>query len=635
LTKSSEALQYLKRYWGYDGFRSLQGDIIESISSGNDTLALLPTGGGKSLCYQVPALMSEGICIVVSPLVSLMQDQVNDLNSRGIKAVNVSGMLSGRDLDRILDNAVFGNFKLLYVSPERIQTDLFRERFKRMNVSFIAVDEAHCISQWGYDFRPSYLEISSLRDLSPEIPIIALTATATSSVMNDISRNLEMKDVKIFKKSFSRENIAFINEKKNDRLNEILRHLKEQDDSSIVYVRSRKMCAEIDSFLNANGIKSSYYHAGLNHNLRQERQDKWMKGEVDNIVATNAFGMGIDKDNVRKVIHWDVPDSLEAYYQEAGRAGRDGKTSQAILLWNESDIHKLRTDHEKSFPSGAEIAEIYQKVLNHFQLGKGDVTASTFNFSIQDLASKINAKPSLLLNVLNELEKRLVLVLNDTYYIPSLLRLKISKNEIHKLMSGSPTAEKILTFLMRHYPGILENDIEIDEKYISENSGVEVNKLEKFLEYLSSTDSIEYRSSKGENLITFIPNRPEVKELLNESHDYSERKNWHLKRVESVIDYIQSNTCRQEFILSYFDEKSTSTCGRCDVCMSEDYIVPKEKKLISFINNNALNGQITISDIESAFKDSKREEIISMCRKLNDQGMVKFVPPETLVLMHQ
>ena len=566
----SEYRKILKQYWGYDSFRGIQEEIISSIGSGKDTLGLMPTGGGKSVCFQVPTLAMDGMCIVVTPLIALMKDQVSQLRLRDIKAEAVySGMIRS-EIERVLENCIFGNFKFLYVSPERLGTELFQAKLRYMrNICMICVDEAHCISQWGYDFRPAYLEIAKLRQLIHyPVPVLALTATATPKVVDDIQERLHFPEKNVFSMSFERKNLVYVVRETENKEEELIHILSSyQEGSAIVYTRSRRLTSELSHHLEEFGISSENYHAGLTEAERDLRQRNWTKGRCRVMVATNAFGMGIDKPDVRLVIHYNVPDSIEAYFQEAGRAGRDGKRSYAVLLYNSQDQGKLRRRIDETYPSPAYIRETYDNICYFFQIGIGESMNRTYKFSIEKFCRTFRQ-----FSVQTESSLHL---LNNAGYIEyctdpefkSRLRFALSKEDLYRLHEGSQRREQIINCLLRTYSGLFADYVYIDELQMSHLTGIGVEPIYEELKSMAQQRIIDYIPRSNEPTITFLVGRVEGKDLYLSPSVYADRKSDYETRIEEVLKYASSKTiCRSRMLLEYFGQKDAKDCGYCDVC---------------------------------------------------------------------
>ncbi len=561
----------LSRYWGYDSFRPLQYEIIRSVAEGKDTLALMPTGGGKSITFQVPALAGEGICIVVTPLISLMKDQVENLIKRGIKAVAVFSGMSRYEMDVSLDNCIYGNYKFLYVSPERLGTELFRARVVKMPVNLIAVDEAHCISQWGYDFRPSYLQISRLRELLPDVPVLALTATATPKVADDIQEKLLFRKKNLLKKSFARENLRYIVRNTEDKIKQLLRVVQGVGGSGIVYVRSRKKTGEIADYLLRNGISAESYHAGLKMDLRNEKQNDWRNDKTDVIVATNAFGMGIDKPDVRFVVHMDLPDSLEAYFQEAGRAGRDGEASFAVLLYNESDKISVKQRMKVNFPGLDLVKRVYQALGSYFRVPYGGGRDMVFDFNLLDFSSSYSFHPLTAYSCLKTLEKAGYIELTDEVNNPSRIFFTTGRDELYRFQVANASFDSFIKLLLRSYSGVFSGFVPIDEEFLARKASVSRDIVYQYLTSLAKQKIIQYVPSKKTPLIVFTTERMDENSLYLSTSSYKERKKRYEERVYAMLSYATTGgKCRSRMLLAYFGEDDAPECGICDYCNSRN-----------------------------------------------------------------
>jgi ATP-dependent DNA helicase RecQ len=561
--------EILLKYWRYDTFRPLQEDIINSVLAGNDTLAILPTGGGKSICFQVPALQMEGVCIVITPLIALMKDQVEQLKRRGIKAAAIYSGMHRTEIDYTLDNFVYGDYKFLYVSPERLLTEIMQERTKRMKVCLLAIDEAHCISQWGYDFRPPYLKIPDFRKFAPNAPMIALTATATKDVKADIQQKLGLRHVKVFQQSFARPNIsysAFCEESKERKLFDILQKVQ---GSAIVYVRSRRRTKEISDWLNRNKISAEFYHAGLAMNERFKKQEAWIKNQVRVIVATNAFGMGIDKPDVRVVVHLDLPENLEAYYQESGRAGRDGLKSYAILLYFKSDLIDIYKQIDQKYPPIDNLKRIYQALANYFKLAVGAENFESYDFDFQEFISTFGLVANDTHNALKKLEDEGLIQLSDSYFSPSKLIFKVDNHNLYNFQIKNANYDKFTKMLLRMYGGQLFTDFTvISESAIARNYFASNLEVEKMLEYLHEVGIATYQKQKTIPQLTFLTSRQDANYLTIDRAEYHRRKTKDTERVDAVVQFAQEERrCRMQFLQEYFDEFTEVTCGICDNCL--------------------------------------------------------------------
>ena len=558
----------LKQYWGYDSFRPMQEDIINSALQKKDTLALMPTGGGKSICFQVPAMATDGLCIVVSPLIALIKDQVQNLNNRGIKALAVYSGMSYQQIDIALDNAIYGDFKFLYVSPERLQTQLFKERVRRMQINYLVIDEAHCISQWGYDFRPAYLEIKEIKNIIGDVPTIALTATATKSVAEDIMRILNFAEPNVISSGFERKNLSYVVRNVDDKFGNMLKVCNGVPGTGIIYVRERKRCEEISSFLRQNGITADFYHAGLSKELRNAKQDAWKNDQIRVIVATNAFGMGIDKPDVRFVVHYDLPDSLEAYFQEAGRAGRDGKRSYATLLWNSTDISRLRQIHTISFPDIQYIKEIYQKVFIYLNIPYEEGRESVSKFNLIEFSKKFSLNSVSAYYAIKYLEQEGYWELTDELDNPSKIMFTVGRDELYKVQIDNPELDKFIKSVLRIYTALFSRITPIDEEYIARCTMDSIEGVKEKLKQLSKLHIIKYIPRVRTPLIIMNTERLVESNLYISKKRYDERKGLFQKRIESMISYVkETGECRSRMLIDYFGQQSESDCGICDVCL--------------------------------------------------------------------
>jgi len=559
--------QILTRYWGFTSFRPLQEEIISSVAEGKDTLGLMPTGGGKSITFQVPALAGDGICLVITPLIALMKEQVRRLNSMEIKSIAIHSGMSGEEIDIALDNAIYGDYKFLYVSPERISTRIFQSKVTRLNLSLVAVDEAHCISQWGYDFRPSYLKIASLRDhISDKVPFLALTASATPLVIEDIMKKLAFREKNVLKTSFERKNISYLVRKVEDKGTYLVDTLQKAKGSGIVYVRSRKRCKEVAELLVANGISADFYHAGLTDELRDKKQASWMEDETRVIVATNAFGMGIDKAEVRFVVHWDVPDSIENYYQESGRAGRDNKPAFAVLLYSQTDKNRLLESMRKKFPPVEKIKDTYEALCNFLQVPLGSGKDNVFDFSMQDFVSRYRLPVIETYNSLQFLQREGYVELTEEINNPSRVHFIVNRDDLYKFQVANEGFDGFIKLLLRTYSGMFTEFIPINEEALSRKSAATRETIYRYLVKLSSFNIIRYIPGKRTALVIFTEERLERKALMISPDNYLHVKEKYEIRLNKMIDYAESdNRCRSVILLDYFGEES-DRCGICDVC---------------------------------------------------------------------
>lgn len=560
--------QVLQQYWGYDGFRGIQEDIIRSIGSGKDTLGLMPTGGGKSITFQVPALAKEGLCLVVTPLIALMKDQVRQLRSRGIKATAVYSGMTREEIVVALENCIFGNYKFLYISPERLATDIFRTKLRHMQVNLIAIDEAHCISQWGYDFRPSYLQIAEVRQLLPGVPVLALTATATPEVVEDIQQRLAFPQRNVFRMSFERKNLAYIVRYTENKPSELLHILNSLPGSAIAYTRNRKRTREVAEFLESNGISATYYHAGLANDIKDQRQKSWLDGQHRVMVATNAFGMGIDKPDVRLVVHIDCPDSPEAYFQEAGRAGRDGQKAYAVLLFAPRDKGLLQRRVEDTFPEKDYVRKVYEDLQYYYQMAMGDGRGCTFAFNIEEFCLNFKHFPVRVDSALKLLTRAGYLEYTDEQDNASRLMFTLRRDELYRIHENSEATEQLIRCLLRSYTGLFSDYAFIDEGFLSRQSGLSRQEVYESLVLLSHRRILHYIPGKKTPYIIYTRERQETARIVLTREVYEERKESYIRRIQAMTDYAGSQThCRSQFLLRYFGEKDSHPCGQCDVCL--------------------------------------------------------------------
>lgn len=581
MTKPQQEDKYRKILydnWGYDDFRGIQREIIDSICSGKDTLGLMPTGGGKSITFQIPALATPGVCIVITPLIALMKDQVANLRHKGIKAAAIHGGMMHAEIITTLENAIFGGVKILYVSPERLSSELFLKKLSHTKVSFITVDEAHCISQWGYDFRPSYLKISDIRKLKPEAPILALTATATPKVVDDIQNRLGFKEKNVFKMSFERKNLTYMVKHANDKLKEIIYILEHIEGSAIIYVRSRQHSKEIAKMLAGNKISATFYNAGLEDAVRDMRQKEWTDGKVRVMVATNAFGMGIDKPDVRAVIHLDCPDSVEAYFQEAGRAGRDGGRSYAILLYNSSDRGKLEKRIGDNFPDKDYIRTVYEHLAYFYQIGIGSGGGCRFEFNIDRFCQSFKHFPIRVEAALKILTRAGYICYEDESDNKAQVRMLLGRNDLYKLDFLKENENAVVTALLRHYGGLFADFCYIDESLISQQAGIDRQETYGILKSLSERRILHFIPRKKIPHITYTQRREEMERLIFPAEVYDNRKKEYIERVKAVIDYATNDdVCRSRQLLKYFGETKSTDCMQCDVCLEHNKKSPSKE----------------------------------------------------------
>jgi ATP-dependent DNA helicase RecQ len=563
--------QILKKYWGYSEFLPLQHEIIKSVGEGKDTLGLMPTGGGKSLTFQVPAMAKEGICLVITPLIALMKDQVEKLYRNDIRALAVHSGMSREEIDVALENAIYGNYKFLYLSPERLGTEIFRVRIEKMNVNLIAVDEAHCISQWGYDFRPSYLRIVELRNYLPGVPVLALTATATTEVCMDIQEKLKFRSKNLLRMTFERKNLVYTVREAEDKQRYIHRLVSKMPGSGIIYARNRKKTKELAEFLQKSYIKCEYYHAGLTHPVRNRIQEDWMCGKTRIIIATNAFGMGIDKPDVRFVIHIDPPDSLEEYFQEAGRAGRDNKPAHAILLYNTGDKISFKKRISVNFPEPEKIRQIYRALGNYFQIPVGGAKDQVFDFNIARFAARYKLSILTIFSSLKLLQLEGYLEITEEIFNPSRIKFLSTRDELYRFQIANADFDAFIKLLMRTYTGVFTEFVTIYEDSLALKAHVKSETIVEYLNKMNSLGIIRYLPQKKTPVIIFTEERLDVKNLRISRENYKDRKDRYTKRIDEVIRYAtDENHCRSSMLLDYFGEKNARRCGQCDFCTRKE-----------------------------------------------------------------
>ncbi|GAB4516093.1 MAG: ATP-dependent DNA helicase RecQ [Allomuricauda sp.] len=613
----------LQQYWGYDDFRGSQRKIIDTVISGQDVLALMPTGGGKSICYQVPALAMEGICVVVSPLVALIQDQVAQLKKRNIKAIALTGGIRSNEVNDLLDNCVFGNYKFLYLSPERLQQTVVRERIQQMNVNLIAIDEAHCISQWGNDFRPAYLECSILKELAPQTPMIALTATATPRVVDDIVENLELKEVRIFKDSFSRSNIAFKVKRSEDKLYQLKKYMEKIPGSGIVYVRSRKMSISLANFLIKNGVSASFYHGGIPKSDKEEKLNRWLNGKDRVMVATNAFGMGVDKPDVRLVIHYQIPDSLESYFQEAGRAGRDGEPSTAIILTSKEDADRAKQQFLSTLPDVGFVKTVYSKLNNYFQISYGELISEPLAFKFNEFCSQYVFNPNMAFNALRILDQNSVLSLAENFKEKTTLQFVASKAEIFNYLDKNRKTATIIQTILRTYGGITDYETKINLYMLSQKTGTGEERLKQLLQQLADDNIAEYHNHSSDLEITFLVPREDdhtINPFAKKIKDFNQVK---VDNMASMLGYIANQKmCRSVYLLNYFGEKSAEKCGTCDICTKKAKVSPPhdlEQKILELLEIRPHSSR----QLERVTGTSEKE-LLNLLERLLENGLVSI-----------
>ena len=618
--------QILQHYWKHEDFRPLQQPIIEAVMQGRDTLALLPTGGGKSVCYQVPALAMDGICIVISPLIALMKDQVDNLLAKGIEAIAIVSGMGRREVDIALDNCIYGPVKFLYLSPERLLSELVRERIKYMKVNLIAVDEAHCISQWGYDFRPPYLHVADIRQLHPKVPVLALTATATAEVRDDIQDKLLFKERNVFQQSFERKNISYRVQHDENKPRRMLEVARSVNGSGIVYVRSRRETTELTLFFTQHGIPADYYHAGLSGDVRASKQEQWKSNHIRIMVATNAFGMGIDKPDVRFVMHKDLPESLEAYYQEAGRAGRDEQKAYAVLLYNEQDKQKQLHKFEVNFPTVEEIKQVYHYLANYFQLAYGAGEGLSFNLDVADFCKRFKLDALKTLNALKFLEQGEYLSFNESVFLPSRFQFAIDHEELYNFQIQNPAWDPFVKTLLRSYGGAFDNYARLREFDIARRTNLSVQQVTDALQQLNEFEVISYLPQTDKPQVTYLKPRHTSSNLWIDRHYLETRKAVYQKKMEAMLAYCETDKCRSQQMLAYFNQPDAPKCGVCDVCLREKR-QQNAGQIQGLITDEILqllsSAPLDLEHLVSALKHGKSAEQLTVIRQLLDTGRVK------------
>lgn len=620
--------EILKQYWGYDSFRDLQEEIITSIGEGKDTLGLMPTGGGKSITFQVPALAQEGICIVITPLIALMKDQVQNLRKRGIKALAVYSGMTRQEILTALENCIFGDYKFLYISPERLDTEIFRTKLRSMKVSMITVDESHCISQWGYDFRPAYLKIAEIRELLPEVPVLALTATATPEVVTDIQARLKFREGNVFRMSFERKNLAYIVRKTDNKTKEIPYILQRISGSAIIYVRNRRRTKEITELLMNEGITADFYHAGLDNAVKDLRQKRWQSGEVRVMVATNAFGMGIDKPDVRIVLHLDLPDSPEAYFQEAGRAGRDGEKAYAVILYSKSDKTTLHKRVVDTFPDKEYILNVYEHLQYYYQMAMGDGFQCIREFNLEEFCRKFKYFPVPVDSALKILTQAGYLEYTDEQDNSSRILFTIRRDELYKLREMGKEAEALIQSILRSYTGVFTDYAYISEESLAVRTGLTRQQIYNILVTLTKRRIVDYIPRKKTPYIIYTRERLELRFLHIPPSVYEERKARYEARIKAMEEYVTTeNICRSRMLLRYFGEKNEHNCGQCDVCLSkratdnlsEESYEEVKRQILDLLSHSPLTPAETADQIKA-----EKEDIGQVIRYLLDEGELKM-----------
>ena len=626
--------EILRKYWGFEDFRGIQHDIIKSIGNGCDTLGLMPTGGGKSLTFQIPALASEGVCLVITPLIALMKDQVMHLRQHGIQATAIYSGMSRQEIIKALENCVFGGVKILYISPERLGSELFQAKLKHIHVSFITVDEAHCISQWGYDFRPAYLNITVVRRLKPGIPLLALTATATPEVVDDIQKQLGFAEKNVFRMSFERQNVAYVVRHTEDKEAELIHILTVVKGCAIVYVRSRRKTKEIAQLLEAHQISATFYHAGLDHAVKDQRQKDWQSDQIRVIVATNAFGMGIDKADVRTVIHLDCPDSIEAYFQEAGRAGRDGGKSYAILLYNDSDTRKLNKRIVDNFPEKEYIKKVYEHLAYYYQIGAGSGNGYTFEFDIDKFCHTFKHFPIQADAALHILERSGYIHYETDPDAAARVMFLLGRNELYRLEETSPHEETVITTLLRTYGGLFTDYVYIDEALIAQQANLTKQQVYLNLKALSQRRILHFIPRRKMPYITYTQDREETDRIIIPPSVYEERKEQFIRRIKSMQHYATNDDiCRSRQLLRYFGELQTKDCAHCDVCLehqadqfADKRLAPVRQQLIALLSDNLPHPITELKSLAIPQRqlDAALQYLISEERILSENGILRL-----------
>ena len=616
----------LKEYWGYSDFRPGQREIIEAAYEGEDLLALMPTGGGKSICFQVPALLKKGLCIVITPLIALMKDQVENLKARNIRAIAIYSGMTAQEIDIAFDNAIYGHYKFIYLSPERLHTDIFKARLAKMDVSMVVVDEAHCISQWGYDFRPAYLNIALLRQLLPDVSMMALTATATPKVAQDIMEKLAFKQPKLFVNSFERKNIAYVVREVEDKLGQMLRIAQGIQGTGIVYVRERKKTIEISNFLCSNGIEADAYHAGMSTQQRSAKQSEWKSGKNRIIVSTNAFGMGIDKADVRFVCHYDLPESIEAYFQEAGRGGRDEQKSFAVLLYNSSDSKRLKQIYNLSFPDISYIKEVYQNLFVYLNIAYGCGKDQVFDFNLSEFAQRFKLQTNAAWHALCCLEQEGYFTLNEESDHPSRIHFIVTRDELYRVQLNSLQMDRFIKLMLRVYTGLFSGFVPIDEEYLAQQHQCSVNVIKEYLIHLSQRHVLNYIPQKRTPQIYLNEERLDQANLRISMQDYLLKKERYKERLEAILHYAQSNTtCRSRQLLAYFGESQQHDCGQCDVCLKKK--ARNTPQILDRLRNEIFQkleaGPVPVQTLIPLF-DHDPEQVKELLRWMAERGEIAY-----------
>ncbi len=628
--------EILKKYWGFEHFRPLQDEIVKSVGNGHDTLGLMPTGGGKSITFQVPVMAKDGIGIVVTPLIALMRDQVENLKARNIKAIALHSGLTKREIEIALDNCLFGDYKFLYISPERINTPLFQSRLDKLPINLMVVDEAHCISQWGYDFRPSYLKIATLRDHHPEIPCLALTATATPEVVEDIQEKLRFKEKNVLRKSFERKNLIYLVRNVENKTGYLINSLKRMNGSGIIYVRNRKKTKEISTVLNKNGIVADNYHAGLKPETRNEKQENWMNDNCRIMVSTNAFGMGIDKQDVRFVIHVDLPDNIESYFQEAGRAGRDEKKAYAVLLFNKSDRKNAELRIKNQFPEISKMKKIYQALGNYLKIPVGGGKNLGYDFDMMKFTATYKFSPVITLNSLKFLEKEGYIELTDEFNNASRIHFLVNRDDLYKFQVSNAAFDAFIKLLLRSYTGLFSDYVKIDENLLASRAHTNFQTIYDYLSKLQKFKVIHYIPRKNNPLIIYTEERLDEKNLRISKANYEERRKQYEKRLNAMLNYAEGeDQCHSQLLLSYFGEKKPPKCGECDVCrknelnhVGKEELSAMKKAIQTYLEQNRTAG---VEEIMSLF-ETKKEKALQVINWMLDNAYIYYNQQKRLVL---
>jgi len=627
-------IQILERYWNFTSFKPLQEEIITAVLNGEDTFALLPTGGGKSICFQIPALAKDGICIVVSPLIALMKDQVNALKNKGIKAMALTSEFSFNDVNIMLDNCIYGNYKFLYLSPERLQQELVQDRIRQMNVNLIAVDEAHCISQWGNDFRPAYKNIALLRQVQPSVNIIALTASATPEVAKDIVKELDFINPKLFKQSFKRDNLAYMVFQAEDKFYKIEQILKKNPQSSIIYARSRKHTYDIYKHLENKGFTSSYYHGGLSNNEKEKQLDDWYNNRKQVMVATNAFGMGIDKADVRTVIHVNLPESIESYFQEAGRAGRSGKKAYAVILKNKGDEQQVKNQFLSVLPTVDFIKQVYRKLCNYFQISYGEGEFLTFDFNFNDFCKTYSFNPLITFNALKTLDRTSIISLSQQYHNKSMVMITVTNTVLFNYLENHQETNTIVKCILRTYGGIFDQDTKVNTSIIASKASIDEDTIITTLIHLEKDNIISLNLTKTDAEITFLEPREDDKTINRIARIITEQNSLKNKQVSSVLDYINNDSlCKSNQLLSYFGETEFVDCGICSVCinrpvkLSNSEIKQSMSAIISLLEEKALSSRALVAQLKI-----KEEHISLILKQMLEKNILKITTTNTYKL---